>query len=166
QPIVAFLSANARDAAGQATWRYLTLGFGEQAGLLHARTDAGTPDGYFYTARRQPFLTQSGIASLDYSLLWDSKAIALRSLLLQPAPEHLRWVFTEDPGYQKILGDSGWRQTETLADGVGVWETNQAVAPVDPNVPQTSVLAIWWGIAPLAALAASFALGLKSRLVC
>jgi hypothetical protein len=158
RPIIAFLGDHGHDASGRASWRYLTLGFGEQAGLLQAQTDVGTVDGYFYTARRLPLLTQSKIASLDFSLLWDPEAKTLRSLLLHPEPDHLRYVFTSEPAYETILVASGWRKNETLENGVGEWETNRVVAPAEPAPLRGGILAIWWGIAPLTALAGGLAL--------
>jgi hypothetical protein len=159
RPIVAFLDLHDRDAGGHPPWRYLTLGFGEQAGLLHAQTDAGTVDGYFYTARRLPLLTGSGIASLDFSLLWDPHARALRALLADPGPLSLRWVFTREPSYESILASSGWVKGETLDDGVLVWEAPRAVPPTPPSPDRHVALAVWWGIAPLAVLAGSGLLG-------
>lgn len=159
RPIVAFLAGHDRDPRGQPGWRYLTLGFGEQAGLVHARTDAGTVDGYYYTARRLPLLTRSGIASLDFSLLWDPRARALRALLADPGPLGLRWIFTRDPAYEKILAASGWEDGEILANGVEVWEAPGPVSPLAPPRTKGGFLAIWWGIVPLVTLVASGVLG-------
>src|SRR6185312_468339 len=147
QPIVAYLQQN-----GDAHWRYLTLGMGDQEGILNALADAGTVDGYYYTARRLPLLTGSGIAQLDYIMLWDPRATTLRQLLADPAPYSLRWVFTEDPTYERLLAQGGWRDRSVLSNGMQVWEAPEAVPPVGDQPTGTSLLAIWWGVVPLACL--------------
>ncbi|HLH74639.1 MAG TPA: hypothetical protein VKX96_15230 [Chloroflexota bacterium] len=147
RPIVAFL-----EEGDHARWRYLTLGFGDQSGTLNAMTDAETLDGSYYTARRLPILTGSGIAQIDFSLLWDPKATVLREMLRSSASYRLRWVFTRDPLYVEILRESGWHERQELRNGVGVWETSVPIPPVQPVMARTSWLAVWWGIAPLAFL--------------
>jgi hypothetical protein len=152
QPIAAFLQANGRDQ-----WRYLTLGFGEQAGILNALTDAQTVDGYYFTARRLPVLTQSGVGQIDFSLAMDPEARTIRALLADPIPHSLRWVFTRDPKYVLILARSGWIDRTTLSNDVDVWESPVDVPPVAAESPppgwRTRALGIWWGIVPLLAFA-------------
>lgn len=154
RPVVAFLSEG-----DHARWRYLTLGLGDQMGVLQSLTDAGTIDGEYFTARRLPLLTQSGIAQIDFSLFWDPDAAVLRELLADPDPHDLRWVFTKDPGYEPILREAGWRESATLANGLRVWEVDHPVPPVPRSPRRTGLLAIWWGTVPLATLAAAIALG-------
>jgi hypothetical protein len=156
RPVVAFLNASAHQG-----WRYLTLGLGDQFGLISAQVSASTPDGDYFTARRLPELTSSGIATLDFSLLWDPQARVLRGVLENPAPYGLRWVFTEDPAYARILGEADWSRSDTLADGVQVWEPNQRVPAIVDPVHQTTALAIWWGTTPLATLIGTIALGTR-----
>jgi hypothetical protein len=146
-PIVAFLSQD-----NHAQWRYLTLGFGDQNGILNAETTAGTIDGAFFTARRVPLLTQSGIGQIDFSLLWDPKARLLRELLAHPSPHSLRWVFTRDPKYEQILATYSWSARQTLANGVRVWEPSVEVPPVGAPETPSAFLGIWWGTVPLAML--------------
>ncbi|HVC33489.1 MAG TPA: hypothetical protein VNL16_08260 [Chloroflexota bacterium] len=147
RPIIAFLGH-----ANNQRWRYLTLGMGDQAALLNASADAGTLDGDYYTARRLPILTQSGIAQIDFSLLWDPAARTLRQLLSDPRPYSLRWAFTRDPAYEQILAQAGWRERTTLSDDVQVWEAAQPVPPTGPPPSTSILLGIWWGVAPLAML--------------
>ncbi|HLZ07021.1 MAG TPA: hypothetical protein VKT80_00385, partial [Chloroflexota bacterium] len=85
KPIVTFLESDGRDQ-----WRYLTLGFGEQAGILNAQSTAQTVDGYFFTARRIPILTESGIGQIDRNLDLDPKAKVTHALLRDPAPHALK----------------------------------------------------------------------------
>jgi hypothetical protein len=152
QPIMAFLQANGRDH-----WRYLTLGFGEQAGMLNALTDAQTVDGYYFTARRLPVLTQSGIGQIDFSLAMDPEARTIRALLADPVLHHLRWIFTRDPHYLPILVEAGWVDRATLSNGIQVWESPVDVPPVAadsaPSDWRTRALGIWWGTVPLLAFA-------------
>ncbi|HEX5414197.1 MAG TPA: hypothetical protein VFZ25_00935, partial [Chloroflexota bacterium] len=147
RPIVTYLQQN-----GGARWRYLTLGMGDQAGIINALADAGTVDGSFYTARRLPLLTGSGIAQLDFSLLWDPRARTLRQLLANPAPESLRWAFTEDPAYERLLTEANWHELTVLSNRVQVWEAPRLPPPVAPSPARTGVLAVWWGLVPLASL--------------
>lgn len=144
-PIVTYLRQN-----GDAQWRYITLGMGEQEGILNALADAGTVDGYYYTARRLPLLTRSGIAQLDFSFLWDPRATTLSQLLADPAPYSLRWVFTKDPAYEQLLERARWRERTVLSNGVRVWESGDTVPPVGPPPLKTGLLAVWWGIVPIA----------------
>jgi hypothetical protein len=154
-PIVAFLGQDGHDR-----WRYLTLGFGDQNGILNAETTAGTIDGAFFTARTRPQLTQSGIGQIDYSLFWDPNARLLRQLLADPAPHALRWVFTSDAQYEQLLAQYRWSLRQTLTNGVQVWEAVDAIPPVDPPPSTSALLGIWWGVVPIAMLASAVALGL------
>ncbi len=153
RPIVAFLGSEGRDH-----WRYLTFGFGEQAGLLNAATDATTIDGYYFTARRLPLLTASGVGQIDFSLALDPSGRVIHAILDDPAPSHTRWAFTRDAHYEAFLSDAGWLRRTTLANGVGVWEAPVEVPPVGP-VEQpapgrwTKMLGWWWGVIPLATFA-------------
>jgi hypothetical protein len=155
-PIVAFLGQGDRDH-----WRYLTLGFGDQNGILNAETTAGTIDGAFFTARRIPQLTQSGIAQIDFSLLWDPNARLLRQLLTDPAPHGLRWVFTNDSQYEQILTEYRWSRRQTLSNGVRVWETIDPVPQVGLQEAQRDFLGMWWGVVPLATLISALVVGWK-----
>jgi hypothetical protein len=157
-PIVAFLSQGDNNR-----WRYLTLGFGDQNGILNAETTAGTIDGAFFTARRIPLLTESGIGQIDFSLLWDPNARLLRELLAHPGPHSLRWVFTRDPKYERILAANFWSPRQTLADGLQVWEVGEAVPPVGSPESRSAFLGIWWGTVPLATLIGAFGLAWALR---
>ena len=148
-PIVQYLQQNGNDR-----WRYLTLGMGDQEGILNSLTDVGTVDGYFYTARRMPLLTQSGVGQLDFALLWDSGAATVRQLLANPDPYSLRWVFTSNPTYEKFLVDSSrWKLDTVLSNGIQVWESRDAVPTVDAPPVGNNVLGVWWGLVPLAVAA-------------
>jgi hypothetical protein len=152
QPIVAFLQADGHDH-----WRYLTLGFGEQAGVLNALTDAQTVDGYYFTARRLPVLTQSGVGQIDFSLSMDPGARTIRAFLANPVPHRLRWIFTRDPADSLILLSAGWVDRTTLSNGIEVWESPLDVPPITavtaPPDWRTRALGIWWGSVPLLAFA-------------
>ncbi len=148
RPIVEFLGRDGNDR-----WRYLTFGMGDQAAILNALTNAGTLDGEYFTARRLPILTSSGIGQIDFSLLWDPDARVLRELLADPRPYALRWVFTRDPTYEALISQAGWAHLTTLSNEVQVWVPTEPVPPVAPTPPRSGFLALWWGIVPLATLA-------------
>ena len=154
RPIVAFLNAD-----DNSNWRYLTLGFGDQTGILNSEMSAGTLDGEYFTARRLPYLTQSGIAQLDFSRYSDPQATTLRAVLADPAPHSLRWVFTREPDYAALLATSGWQQQTMLANGIEVWEPRRLPPPVVPVPPRTDLLAVWWGTVPLLTLASLIPIG-------
>jgi hypothetical protein len=148
RPIVKFLAREGNDR-----WRYLTLGMGDQAAILNSLTDAETLDGEYFTARRLPILTQSGVGQIDFSLLWDPTARVLREILADPGPYSLRWAFTRNRAYEDLLSRAGWQRLTTLSNSVEVWIPAARVPPVGPASERSGFLAIWWGIVPLATLA-------------
>lgn len=150
RPIVQFLARDGNDR-----WRYLTLGMGDQAAILNSLTDAETLDGEYFTARRLPILTESGVGQIDFSLLWDPTARVLREILADPRPYSIRWAFTRDRAYEDLLSRAGWQHLTTLSNSVQVWMPAAPVPPVGPAPECSGFLAIWWGIVPLATLAST-----------
>jgi hypothetical protein len=153
-PMVDFLAAE-----HHADWRYLTFGFGEQVGMLNAMTDAQSIDGYYFTARRIPLLTTSGIGQIDRDLDLDPTGRVARAILQNPAPYALRWIFTEDPHYTALLDQTGWIRIESLVNGVGIWRAPGEI-PRIVDLPTSQLPRLdphwgwWWGSVPLGFLVA------------
>jgi hypothetical protein len=149
-PIVNYLESDHR-----ADWRYLTFGFGEQAGVVNALSQAQTVDGYYFTARRIPLLTESGIGQIDRNLDLDPEGRVALTLLNDPAPYALKWVFAKDPNYTALLVSAGWIPSETLANGVEVWIPPVTI-PTITSLPASTLPRLdprwgyWWGTVPIA----------------
>jgi hypothetical protein len=148
-----FLAEDANDQ-----WRYLTLGFGDQAARLSVLTPAGTLDGAYHTARELPALRDSGLAQLD-GAVWQAAGVAGLQPFLERAagPDgwSVRWIFVAHPAYEPILRATGWRFDRALAPGLDLWRKDRVwpVAPWTLERPGPTPAARWWGVAPLAALA-------------
>jgi O-antigen ligase len=149
--VAEFLAEGANDQ-----WRYLTLGFGDQAARLAALTPAGSLDGAYHTARELDALRESGLAQLD-GLVWQPAGVeGLRPLLETMAGDEgwsVRWVFVAHPAYEPILRETGWVFDRTLAEGIDLWRKDR-VWPVAPWTLERSGpnrAARWWGVVPLLA---------------
>lgn len=146
RPIAQFLND------GRAQWRYQTFGLGIDAVRLGTMTSAATIDGAYYSARRMPELTNSGIGMLDAALWWDHSGGVLRRVLARANDYSVRWAFVVDRHYDRYLLEAGFAPRGTLAGGIGVWE-NAGAPPVPagargfaaPDFP-----GILWGTLPLA----------------
>ena len=148
-PLVNFL-----DSPPQTPYRYLTLGFGDQFAVLSALTSNGSPDGDYHTARQLPELRASGLGALDTAVWTPQGAWAVLPFLQRAQSYGLRWVFVNHPFYIPVLQAAGW-QFRFYVGQVGAWE-DAAVAPLLLPIPDGmdgSFPALWWGIAPLAAVA-------------
>src|SRR5579883_550613 len=149
QPAAAFL-----DAHGGA---YLTLGLGDQLARLSTLTEVPSIDGDYNSGRTDPLLTHSGVEKLDSIRFWDPDAKVLRIILGEAQARGLRWVLSNDGFYDPILLSAGWRRFDILSDGLVVWAPPQAVQPLVSYPPRGllhRVEEVWWGVAPLASLAA------------
>ncbi len=157
-PIVRFL-----DEPAQRPYRYLTLGFGDQMARLSAATDNGTPDGDYHTARGLPELRTSGLGTLD-GALWNPQGVwALWPFLSHPERYGVRWAFVAHEAYIPVLQATGWRY-RFMVGAVAAWE-HPAGAPLPLRLPpENRLAALWWGIAPLAMLAAALVTALAPRL--
>ena len=157
-PIARFLNE-----PSQRPYRYLTLGFGDQLARLSTVTDNGTPDGDYHTARTLPELRSSGLGTLDGALWNPQGPWALAPILARPQRYGLRWAFVHHPAYAPVLEAAGWKYRFMVGE-VQAWEYPAAEAlPLIPP-PQSRLATLWWGIAPLAVLAAAVVTALAPRL--
>jgi hypothetical protein len=137
---------------GRTPWRYQTFGVGTDVSELGYLTSASTIDGSYYSARRLPELTGSGIGNLDTALWWDPSGRTLSQILTAANAYSIRWAFVVDRTYDPYLAGAGFVRHGSLSGGIDVWEN--ASAPPLPagalNVPAPDLGGVLWGILPLA----------------
>jgi hypothetical protein len=162
RPIAEFMNA------GCTQWRYQTFGLGSDATALGYLTPATTIDGSYYSARRLPELTSSGIGNLDAALWSDPSGRVLRRVLARADFYSIRWAFVGESRYDAYLAQAGFAPRGSLPGGIEVWE-NAAAPPVPfdafhPAAP--NVAGILWGSLPpaFAILALGFAFATYRRL--
>ena len=137
-------------------WRYrfLTVGFGRQLGLLGAQTRAATPAGLWHLPPDlpQPLTSPGAFAALPERADVPG-AGSWSELLTHPERAHLKFVYAASPALDPLLFLHGWHSIGTLENGVVVWE-REDVPPVPARLPR-SALPLWaaalWGVGPLAA---------------
>jgi hypothetical protein len=128
-------------------------------------TPAATIDGAYYSARRVPELTTSGIGMLDGALWWDPSGGVLRRVLARANAYSIRWAFVVDPHYDGYLLQAGFAPREALAGGIEVWE-NPTAPPVRVDVRGLAAPdfpGILWGTLPLAFAVLTLGLALVRR---
>ncbi len=162
RPIVEYLNA------GRTQWRYQTFGFGNDSTAVAYQTRAATIDGSYFSARRLPELTGSGIGNLDAALWWDPSGRVLRRILARADFYSIRWAFSREPDYDPYLAEAGFASRGMLPGGIEVWE-NPAAPPVPAEALRFAApdaAGILWGSLPLAfaILALAFALATYWRL--
>jgi hypothetical protein len=162
RPIVEYLNARGTE------WRYQTFGLGNDATALAYQTTAATIDGSYYSARRLPELTASGIGNLDAALWWDPSGRVLRRVLARADFYAIRWAFNREPHYDPYLAEAGFASRGMLPGGIEVWE-NPAAPPVPAEALRFAapdLAGILWGSLPLAfaILALGFAFATYGRL--
>jgi hypothetical protein len=135
---------------------------------LAYQTTAATIDGSYYSARRLPELTASGIGNLDAALWWDPSGRVLRRVLARADFYSIRWAFNREPHYDPYLAEAGFASRGMLPGGIEVWE-NPAAPPVPAEALRFAapdLAGILWGSLPLAfaILALGFAFATYGRL--
>jgi hypothetical protein len=137
--------------AGRARWRYQTFGLGSDATALGYLTPAATIDGSYYSARRLPELTASGIGNLDAALWWDPSGRVLRRVLARADFYSIRWAFVGEPRYDAYLAAAGFAPRAVLPGRIEVWE-NPGAPPVPAPALEFGVpdlAGVLWGSLPL-----------------
>src|SRR5712691_382869 len=155
--------------AGRTQWRYQTFGLGNDATALGYLTPATTIDGLYYSARRLPELTSSGIGNLDAALWWDPSGRVLRRVLARADFYSIRWAFSRESRYDAYLAEAGFAPRGMLPGRIEVWE-NTAAPPVPAEAlhfATPNLAGILWGSLPLASaiLALGFAFATYRSLV-
>lgn len=154
QPIVNFMQKDQHDS-----WRYMTLGFGDQMAWLSAQMTAAQVDGNYHSARRLPEMTTTPVERLEGAKFRGIPGIgSLQQFLAVPDKYNLKYIFSNDQFYDPLLYFYGWHKIQTLENGIAVWE--RADIPVLPEVlPRREIpmfQRIMWGILPPFALSMAF----------
>jgi len=144
--------ANFLNRDGHDSYRYITLGFGNQLSRLSLETDATTLDGEWNSGRLVPELMKHGAGAITSSKFFGSDGIDALTDVLKHADRYgLKWVFVRDPYYEPLLVFSGWRRVDSLNQGtIAVWEKDE-VPPATPIVFGTKPpewQGLLWGTLP------------------
>lgn len=153
------------DERTQGGERYLTFGFGDQLARLSVLTDARTVDGAYFTARAIPELRESGIGAID-GALWNPKGVGgILPLLGRAQFWGVRWALTAHPAYVLPLARNGWQNRGQIVPGVWAWYYPAPWVSTEWSalVETDARAGLWWGIAPLAALAFAALAALANR---
>lgn len=163
RPIAEYLNA------GRTQWRYQTFGLGNDATELGYLTSAATIDGSYYSARRLPELTGSGIGNVDAALWWDPSGRVLRRVLARAGFYSIRWAFVGESRYNAYLAQAGFAPRGMLPGRIAVWENTGAppVAAEALRFAAPNLAGILWGSLPLgfAILTLGFAFATYRRFV-
>ncbi|HTW31038.1 MAG TPA: hypothetical protein VMD76_05135 [Candidatus Sulfotelmatobacter sp.] len=150
QPVIAFLNRDGHD-----TYRYLTLGFGNELAKVSTYTSASTVDGDYNSARLLPEMTHYGSAQLTNAKFYGSAGMdSVRSMLRHANRYGLKFIFVHDPYYEPLLTFAGWRRIEIFNQGsITAWEKDD-VPPAheifsDARPPAWQ--GILWGTLPIGA---------------
>ncbi|NDD29391.1 MAG: hypothetical protein EB084_14110 [Proteobacteria bacterium] len=176
--------ANWLSSHGRDRWRYVTFGFSEgDMPRLSRISQAQTIDGTYFTARRDPLLSRSGMGCVD-TVAEQSNGMMnyVRVILSHPEPYSLRWSVCASPQCARLLQKLQWQCLYTVKDGhteivtqsahppedgLTIWEAPaRCVVPeVSPEVPSApAVLALIWGVAPLSLLVLGLIAGVRAWL--
>ncbi|MEM3384158.1 MAG: 6-pyruvoyl-tetrahydropterin synthase-related protein [Nitrososphaeria archaeon] len=169
-PIVNFLSKD-----NNWRWRYITLGFGPaNLAKLSIYTNASTIDGFYVTGRRDMFLRESGIETLDGAKIWKNGTIVLDTVLQKANLYKLKWVFCNDPFYYGILIKNGFNLISSQ-ESVGNSGFKKVTFWSKDSIPQLGIEEViveekitifnyLWGIGSLVSLIAALFILLKMAL--
>ena len=141
-------------------YRHLTLGFGDQFCRLSIYGQSPNVDGDYHTARNDPVLKTSGVATLDASKYYPEGPRVLHSVLSRADALSLRWVFVYDPGYYDVLLEEGFSLKDVWPNGVTLFEKDD-VPPIAPSPERPrNGWGYFWGLVPLTVLGLALLLGL------
>lgn len=142
-------------------YRHLALGFGDQFCRIDIYGQSPNADGDYHTARNDPTLRESGVATLDASKYYPKGFEVLKSVLQRADALSLRWVFVNDEAYYPPLFESGFELAEVWPNGISMFERVE----VPPLVENSNHLkSLHWGLVPpLTALAAVVLMSLARR---
>lgn len=175
--VAGWLSSHGRDR-----WRYVTFHFAEgDMPRLSRLTTAPSIDGTYFTARRDPLLSRSGVACVDTVASQGADKVAfVRMVLSTPERYNLRWAICASTESARLVRMAGWTCLGTMkgfgleptADpdhppemGVTVWMApgRCQVPPLDLETPWAPpALAFIWGLAPLSLLALGLVAGRRA----
>lgn len=143
------------DGPDAARFRHLTLGFGDQFCRLDVYGRSPNVDGDYHTARTDPLLRQSGVATLDASKYYARGPEVLASVLSRAPELSLRWVVVNDDAYYQALLTAGFELVQVWENGVSLFERADVPPLAAAREPERS----WhWGAVPMAVFVTALAL--------
>src|SRR5579864_515197 len=148
QPVIAFLNRDGHDS-----YRYLTLGFGNELAQVSTYTNASSVDGDYNSARLLPEMTHYGSAQLTNAKFYGSAGMASLRAMLEHANRYgLKYIFVHDPYYEPLLTFVAWRKTETFDNGqITAWSKDD-VPPahrIDSDAIPPAWVGLLWGTVPI-----------------
>lgn len=132
-------------------YRHLALGFGDQFCRLDLYGKSPNVDGDYHTARTDPLLRSSGVATLDASKYYPRGFEVLADVLRRAPALSLRWVVVNDEAYYPPLLEQGFELVQVWENGVSLFE--RADVPPLPVATEPPPRSWHWGAVPLSALA-------------
>jgi hypothetical protein len=138
---------NGPDAA---RYRHLALGFGDQFCRFDLYGASPNVDGDYHTARTDPLLRQSGVATLDASKYYARGPEVLADVLRRAPELSLRWVIVNDEAYYPALLEAGFELAQVWENGVSLFE--RASVPPLPVVTAPPQRSLHWGLVPMTCL--------------
>lgn len=147
-PVIAFLNRDGHDS-----YRYLTLGFGNELAKVSTNTDASSVDGDYNSARLLPEMTQYGSAQLTNAKFYGSAGMASLRAMLEHANRYgLKYIFVHDSYYEPLLTFAGWREIENFNNGqITAWSKDD-VPPahrIDSDAIPPAWMGLLWGTLPM-----------------
>jgi hypothetical protein len=152
-------SLNLRESLITGAGQYLAFGFGFQLPEISTYTNGKTLDGLWHTARRDPFLRNSGVGALGDALFYDNGKDILLSFLSREYPSPANCVLVNETifdsfKYHRLLEKTGWKIEVYLNDQITLWKNNSVeIVPDDSSAPPKNTLLlieeVLWGILPL-----------------
>lgn len=150
-PVLAVLNGE-----GAERYRHLALGFGDQFCRFDLYGKSPNVDGDYHTARTDPVLRESGVATLDASKYYTRGLEVLTSVLERADALSLRWVIVNDEAYYPPLLATGFELAEVWQNGVSLFE--RAEVPPLPEVSTPGPRSLHWGLVPLSTFALALVL--------
>lgn len=127
-------------------YRHLALGFGDQFCRFDLYGKSPNVDGDYHTARTDPLLRQSGVATLDASKYYARGPEVLADVLRRAPELSLKWVVVNDESYYPPLLEAGFELAHVWESGLSLFE----LATVPPLALSTEPPPrSWhWGLVP------------------
>jgi hypothetical protein len=143
-PVLAVL--NGPDAE---RYRHLALGFGDQFCRFDLYGRSLNVDGDYHTARTDPVLRRSGVATLDASKYYARGFEVLADVLRRANELSLRWVIVNDEAYYPPLLEADFELAQVWENGLSLFERSSVPPLADVAPPPAGSL--HWGLVPMSA---------------
>jgi len=146
--IASFLNTKCPNGCG-----YLTLGLGVKAAIIGVKTESYTPDGFYPTARREPYMRATRAESIDSAFYWIRDKQSLTELVEWAVSRGIRYIFVSSsyPGPSPAI--NGMKLVDVLSSGITVYESNSSVS-IRPSWREgpSNIQELFWGVSPAVTL--------------